>query len=73
MTEKQKQVQATAVETDRRGFLKLASIGTVASGAALLTGEAATAKEADAETTAEGSGGYKETKHVKTFYDSARF
>ncbi len=69
MTEKKKQVQ----ETDRRGFLKLASIGTIASGAALLTGEAATAKNAAAETSDKGSAGYQETEHVKTFYDSARF
>lgn len=58
----------TAIEADRRSFLKLAGLGAVASGAALVTGEAE-AVEADKAT---GSG-YRETEHVKTFYDTARF
>ncbi len=76
MTEKLKQVeenQKASVSHDRRGFLKLASIGTVASGAALLSGQTASAKDASVEASADDNAGYKETKHVKTFYASARF
>lgn len=57
------------VKTDRRGFLKFAGLGTVASGAALVTGKPAEAAEPDTL----DAGGYKETDHVKTFYHSARF
>ncbi len=56
--------------TDRRGFLRLASLGTVAGGAALVTG--ATAETAAAATPGGGQG-YRETEHVKTYYASARF
>lgn len=58
------------VKTDRRGFLKFAGIGSVAGGAALVTGKAAEASEQTAEPT--GSG-YSETDHVKSFYAAARF
>jgi hypothetical protein len=55
---------------DRRDFLKLASLGTVAGSAALVLGEAAEA----ATTAAEAAGaGYRETAHVRTYYDLARF
>jgi len=55
-------------ETDRRGFLRLAGLGSVVGGAALVAG---TSTEA-AETTEAGQG-YRETKHVRTYYDTARF
>ena len=54
---------------DRRGFLKLAGLGTVAGGAALVAGEAAEADEAK-ETTGKL---YRETEHIRTFYQTARF
>lgn len=57
------------VKTDRRGFLKLAGVGSVASGAALIAGKPAEAAEA----VEAGGSGYRETDHVKTFYKSARF
>ena len=57
-------------DTDRRGFLKLAGLGTVAGGVALVAGEG-TAQAATAKTS-KGSG-YRETDHVKTFYETARF
>ena len=64
-----KQSQDRAV-SDRRSFLKLAGIGTVAGGAALLTGREA----AEAGTAGEDRDRlYKETGHVKTYYDLARF
>ncbi len=53
----------------RRDFLKLASLGTVLGGAALATGGGAQASEPIDES---GSG-YRETAHVKTYYESARF
>lgn len=56
--------------TDRRAFLKFAGLGTVATGAALVTGEQAEAKIADAKS---ATPGYRETDHVKTFYQTARF
>jgi hypothetical protein len=55
--------------TDRRGFLKLAGLGTVASGAALVSGSAEAARAPTPETGA----GYRETEHVKTYYATARF
>ena len=56
-------------KTDRRNFLKLAGLGSVASGAALVTGKKAEA----AEETPRAGAGYAETDHVKAFYKSARF
>jgi hypothetical protein len=55
--------------TDRRGFLKLASLGSLAGGAALVAGKPEKAEAA----TAEKGAGYRETDHVKAFYKSARF
>lgn len=55
--------------TDRRDFLKLASLGAVVTGATVVAGGAA-----QADTTEEQTGsGYRETAHVKTYYDLARF
>jgi hypothetical protein len=56
--------------TDRRRFLKFAGLGTIASGAALVTGTAAEAVEITGPKTAAG---YKETDHVKAYYASTRF
>lgn len=55
---------------DRRNFLKLAGLGTVASGVALVAG----GKPAEAlDEPAGKSRGYRETDHVKTYYKLARF
>ena len=54
---------------NRRDFLKLASLGTVTGGAALVAGTSAKADETEIE---KGSG-YRETEHVKTYYNLARF
>jgi anaerobic selenocysteine-containing dehydrogenase len=57
-------------KSDRRDFLKLAGIGAVAGGAAVLGGP----KKAEAAAVDAPSGrGYRETEHVKKFYRSARF
>ena len=59
-----------ASKSDRRDFLKLAGVGAVAGGAAVLGGP----KKADAAAAEAPSGrGYRETEHVKKFYRSARF
>ena len=56
-----------AVE-DRRDFLKRSAV-TAAAGAVAVAGKAATASESQAPNGA----GYRETEHVKAFYNSARF
>lgn len=56
--------------TDRRGFLKFAGLGSVAGAVAL----ASSRGEAEAaEVTSETSAGYRETPHIRTFYESTRF
>ncbi len=55
---------------DRRSFLKLAGVGAVSGGVALVSGKSV----AEASTTADESGRlYKQTDHIKTYYDLARF
>jgi len=55
--------------TDRRDFLKLASLGTVMTGATIVATGSAQASPVEE---VEGSG-YRETAHVKTYYDSMKF
>ena len=57
-----------AVE-DRRDFLKRSAVTVAAAGAVALAGKTATASENQVPTGA----GYRETEHVKAFYNSARF
>ncbi len=59
----------TDTGTDRRGFLKLAGLGTVAGGAALVAGD----KAVEAAESAKSQTGYRETDHVKAYYERARF
>lgn len=56
-------------ETDRRGFLKLAGLGTVAGSAAVVTG----GKVEAAEVVDQKTSGYRLTDHVKRVYETARF
>lgn len=63
-------IKPEKVKTDRRGFLKFAGLGSVAGGAALITGKKAEAEETSVKGAASG---YRETDHVKTFYKTARF
>lgn len=67
MTKEDKRAQPTA---DRRGFLKLMGFGAVSTGTAAVSAVAGTS-EAEAKPRADG--GYRETEHVKTYYDLARF
>ena len=58
----------TEVVADRRSFLKLAGAGAAAGGAALIAGEKkAVAAEAAPTTTL-----YRETDHVRRYYELAR-
>ncbi len=61
--------KAVAKES-RRDFLKFAGVGTVAAGASLAVG-AEPAKAEDVPAT--GRAGYRETAHVKKYYELARF
>ena len=58
------------IRTDRRGFLRFAGLGTIAGGAALVTGTVPEPAEASPQ---ENAAGYSETAHVKAYYASARF
>jgi hypothetical protein len=53
---------------DRRSFLKLAGAGAVAGGAALVTGE----KKAEAAEAKPGGSLYRETDHIRRYYELAR-
>jgi hypothetical protein len=57
--------------TARRDFLKLAGVAAVTGGGLLAAGAKPAA--AQEEPQAEGSAGYRETEHVKTYYKLARF
>ena len=58
--------------TDRRAFLKLAGLGSVAGGVAL-GARAVEAADAPAPGTEKNGLGYRETEHVRTIYRLARF
>ena len=57
-------------EPDRRSFLKLAGVGIATGGVAMAMGKdpAQSREEEPSE-----SGGYRETEHVRTYYDLAKF
>jgi hypothetical protein len=61
-----KQTKKEAV-ADRRSFLKLAAAGTAAGGATLVSGE-----QADAAETKPKASLYRETEHVRRYYELAR-
>ena len=56
-------------KADRRNFLKLAGIGTLTGGAAMALGDST----AEASTPSKDGSAYRETDHVKTYYESTRF
>ena len=53
---------------DRRSFLKLAGAGAAAGGAALMTGD----KKAEAGGAKPKTGLYRETEHIRRYYELAR-
>ena len=58
------------VKADRRSFLKLAGAGAVTGGAVLVGGKGV----AEASTAADETGRlYRETDHIKKYYELARF
>ncbi|MEM1199140.1 MAG: twin-arginine translocation signal domain-containing protein [Pseudomonadota bacterium] len=59
----------TDVKSGRRDFLKLAGVAAVTGGTAL----AAQGSDVEAAEVGKDAGGYRETEHVRTYYDSARF
>ena len=57
--------------SDRRSFLKLAGIGAAAGGAALVAGkDSAVASETEAKP--KGGAMYRETDHIRRYYELAR-
>ena len=54
--------------TDRRDFLKLAGLGGIAGGAAMVAGKDEAAAEAE-----NPRRGYRETDHVRKYYELAKF
>lgn len=60
------------VVTDRRSFMKLGASSVVGGALALATEHAASAAETT-EQSASTDGQYRETAHVKKYYDLARF
>jgi hypothetical protein len=59
-----------APTADRRGFMKMIGIGGVGSGVAAIAGTAPVAAESKAP--AQTDAVYRETEHVRTYYDLAR-
>ncbi len=55
---------------DRRSFLKLAGIGTLTGGAAMAIGGSPVKAAAEL---ARDDSSYRESEHVKTYYELARF
>jgi hypothetical protein len=52
----------------RRDFLKLAGLAPVAGAALVVTGKSAVAAEPK-----DGKAGYRETAHIRKYYETARF
>lgn len=61
----------TSAGTDRRGFLKLAGAGVAGSGAAIAS--AVVPAEAASKPADTNGGGYRETDHVRRYYELAKF
>ena len=57
----------------RRDFFRKAGLGAGALGAAAVGASATESKAAEADHKATGSAGYRETDHVKKFYELAKF
>ncbi|MFV0369576.1 MAG: twin-arginine translocation signal domain-containing protein [Hyphomicrobiaceae bacterium] len=60
-----------ADQTNRRSFLKLAGAGVAGGGAAIVGSVVPAAAEAAPEAVAEG--GYRESDHIKRYYQLAKF
>jgi nitrous oxide reductase len=71
MKKKEMEMAKTDKKTSRRDFLKAAGVTGAAAGAAAVVLSGETVKAASPDTG--NSAGYRETKHVKTYYELARF
>ena len=69
MQDNAKKLPVEKIETDRRSLLKLLGVGSVGTAAVAMGAESATAEVA----TPADANGYRESEHVKTYYDRARF
>jgi len=59
-----------SAKADRRSFLKLAGWGALSGGAVLALDKS----QAEAsETSVKSTGSYRETEHIQTYYESAKF
>lgn len=63
--------ETNQMREDRRSFLKLAGLGGLAAGAAALA--AGAPEPAQASEAGPATAGYRETAHVRKFYETARF
>ncbi len=61
------------VSVNRRDFFREASLGVGVAGAAVAGLSASKAKAAEPDADASKGAGYRETAHVKKFYELARF
>ncbi len=61
------------VSVNRRDFFRKASLGVGVAGAAVAGLSASKAKAAEPDADASKGAGYRETAHVKKFYELARF
>jgi hypothetical protein len=69
--QKPRRDDSDARTAQRRDFLKLAGLGTLAGAAAAVAGAPRTAEAATAKTPS--AAGYRETEHVKKAYERSRF
>jgi|TARA_B100001758_G_scaffold240958_1_gene247186 hypothetical protein len=69
MEKRMEKKNSQEVVADRRGFLKGSAVSVAAAGVAVVAGKSAVANEVDVTSGA----GYRETEHVKTYYETARF
>lgn len=68
-TDKGRDKTKTSATADRRGFLKLAGAGAITGTAGVLGAGAAKAEGVGAVAP---TGGYRETEHIRRYYDTAR-
>ena len=66
-----KQSEKKVAQSNRRSFLKLAGAGVAGGGAALVGSVVPAAADAAPDVAAEG--GYRESDHVKRYYELAKF
>lgn len=61
-----------STDASRRNFLKTLGVAGTAASAAALAGNLQAASEAEPDTAATQAEGYRETPHIRSYYDSLR-